>query len=263
MRWTLSESSVQVATPDSNLNKQLWADAISFFLYMYIYIYNYIYYIYIFFFFFIQSYYRYIMQLFHLWTHGQLNCARNMMRAHTLVDCPVRLMVKPFSGPYSTHMCNTHICTLHVFMSLCVWKKRSLHHMCFWISWRGRDLQGHLGADHVCVYITLGGAIFFDYMMARREGWKSRVSSADTSAHNIDCGPKTDEACAYWGEPWTQRGKLVIVIVMFKMAQHQPCSRFREWSTLPKAIVLAEGEALAPFMSMQDLPARDTLGTCR
>lgn len=135
-------------------------------------------------------------------------------------------------------------------------------HVCFWISSRGRDLQGHLGADHVCAYITLGGAIFFDYMMARREGWKSRASSADTSAHNIDCGPKTDEACAYWGEPWTQRGKLVIVIVMFKMAQHQPCSRFREWSTLPEAIVLAEGEALAPFMSMQDLPARDALGTC-
>ena len=58
------------------------------------------------------------MQLFHLWTHGQLNCALNMMRAHTLVDCPVRLMVKPFSGPYKhTYVQHTHAC-VHVFVCM-------------------------------------------------------------------------------------------------------------------------------------------------
>ena len=71
------------------------------------------------------------MQLFHLWTHGQLHCALNMMRAHTLVDCPVRLMVKPFSGPYKhTYVQHTHTFAYCMCSCLCVYEKNVLYTIC-------------------------------------------------------------------------------------------------------------------------------------
>ena len=119
------------------------------------------------------------MQLFHLWTHGQLNCARNMMRAHTRLLIVKFAMVKPFSGQYKhiyvqhthTHL-HLHIACVHVFAHVffCTYgvhEKNVLYTICvFELAEEGATSKGT---------------------------WELIMF--------VSCGPKTDEACAYWGEP--------------------------------------------------------------
>ena len=108
----------------------------------------------------------------------------------------------------------------------------------------------HIACDHVFVCMkkcSLHHTLL--YSICFSVSWKG-------CNHNIDLRDQDRRCTRLLG--WAL-SRLTLVIVMFERA----CSWLRKWSALPEAIVLAEGEALAPFMSMQDLPAWDTLSTCR